>query len=541
MKKRLLRLLPLCLLIMTVCTTVCLAVGDELPAPTYGFLSVIPALLTIVLAFATKQTLVSMFAGIWLGATIIAGWNPIDGFLNSFTGFIIPQIANSWNAGMLVIMVLIGGFMFMLSACGGTEAFGQWANQVASSRKKGQLLAWIAPFVFIFNQGCLLVGVIMRPVTDKMKISRVKLAYITDAMGAPLVSMSPISDNGVYLVGLLTAQIAALGLSSSAYDLYFGMFPFNLYGVFSVVTVLMVILFGLDIGPMHKAEKLAAETGKTYADTDKLIAEPPESELPETYKLSLKNFLIPMCTLLVTIFACVFYTGRIWENGLLGCFGNANIQISIAMCFLTGTIAAAIVAISTGLMSFGKVLDTWTKGAASMLQVMLILVLAWSLSSVSSTMQVGPFLTELVRGNLPMTLIPAIMFLLGVLISFATGSSWGVWALGMPIAVPMAYELGLSIPLAIGAVVSGGLFGDHCSPISDTTIQSSTSACCDHLQHVKTQLPYALTVGSSCFVGFLAAGFITPLAGLPVTLICIAAALFFMKHQVVARERKVTS
>ena len=529
MKKRASRLLLMLLLVLGVCMTVCAAAEAEITPDTFGFLSVVPPILTIVLAFATKQTIISMFAGIWLGSTIIAGWNPIDGFLQSFTKFIIPQIANSWNAGMLVIMVLIGGFMFMLSACGGAEAFGQWANRVANSRTKGQMLAWIAPFVFIFNQGCLLVGVIMRPVTDKMKISRVKLAYITDAMGAPLVSMSPISDNGVYLVGLITAQIAALGLGSSAYSLYFGMFPFNLYGVFSVLTVLMVILLKLDVGPMYRAEKLAAETGKTYADTDNLIAQPPESDVPEGCSISMKNFLIPMGTLLLTIFSCVFYTGRIWENGFIGCFGNANIQISIAMCFLTGSIAAGVMAVRSKILTVGKVLERWTQGGSSMVQVMIILVLAWSISSVTSTMQIGPYLTELVRGNIAPALIPTIMFALGVVISFATGSSWGVWALGMPIAMPMAAELGISIPLAIGAVISGGLFGDHCSPISDTTIQSSTSACCDHLQHVKTQLPYAMTVGISCIIGFLAAGFITPYAGMPVTLVCILAALMAMK------------
>lgn len=534
MKKRISRLLLMLLLATLVCVTLCFASETEIMPDTFGFLSVIPPILTIILAFVTKQTIISMFAGIWLGATIISGWNPIDGFLHSFTDFIIPQIANSWNAGMLVIMVLIGGFMFMLSACGGAEAFGRWANKAANSRKKGQLMAWAAPFVFIFNQGCLLVGVIMRPVTEKMHISRVKLAYITDAMGAPLVSMSPISDNGVYLVGLITAQIAVLGLGGSAYSLYFGMFPFNLYGVFSVVTVLLVILLGLDVGPMYQAEKLAAETGKTYADTDNLIAQPPESDIPEEYPLSMKNFLIPMCTLIATIFLCVFYTGKIWENGFIGCFANANIQISIAMCFLMGSIAAGAVAVQTKLLTLGKALDRWTKGGASMVQVMMILVLAWSISAVTSTMEIGPYLTELVRGNILPALIPAIMFVLGVAISFATGSSWGVWALGLPIAMPMAHELGISVPLAIGAVVSGGLFGDHCSPISDTTIQCSTSACCDHLQHVKTQLPYALTVGISCFVGFLAAGFVHPYIGMPVTLVLILMVLFVMKKHSVA-------
>ena len=530
MKKSIARVLIAVCIIFFAFTAIGFASAEGEEIVDYGALCLIPPLVTIVLAFVTKQTIISMFLGIWIGSTIINGYNPIDGLIGSFTGYLVPSIADSWNAGMLVIMALIGGFMFMLSACGGAEAFGRWAQNVANSAKKGQLLAWFAPFVFIFNQGCLLVGVIMRPVTDKMGISRVKLAYITDAMGAPLVSMSPISDNGVYLVGLLAAEIAALGLTDvTAYDLYFGMFKFNLYGVFSVITVLLVILLGLDIGPMYAAEKRARETGMTYGENDNLIAEPPEGEIPDGYKLTMKNFLIPMGTLIITIFACVFYTGRIWENGISGVFGNANIQMSIAMCFLTGSVAAGIVGIQTKLLTLHEAIDRWTKGAASMMQVIMILVCAWSISTLTKSMNIGVYLTGLVDGNIPSALIPAIMFLIGVVVSFATGSSWGVWALGMPIAVPMANALGLSIPLAIGAVVSGGLFGDHCSPISDTTIQSSTSACCDHLQHVKTQLPYAVTVGTSSLIGFLAAGIITPMAALPVTLICIVISLIVMK------------
>ena len=208
-KKR--NLIGVCLVavLMLALTVIGYAAGDGEAAPEYGAWCLVPPLVTIVLAFVTKQTIISMFIGIWVGATIIHHFNPIDGLIGSFTGYLVPSIADSWNAGMLIIMALIGGFMYMLSACGGAEAFGRWAEKVANNRKKSQLLAWIAPFVFIFNQGCLLVGVIMRPVTDKTHISRVKLAYITDAMGAPLVSMSPISDNGVYLVGLLAAEIGA--------------------------------------------------------------------------------------------------------------------------------------------------------------------------------------------------------------------------------------------------------------------------------------------------------------------------------------------
>ena len=500
----------------------------------FSFWALVPPIVAIILALITKEVYSSLFVGILLGALFYSNFNPITGLDAIINDGMVPAVADS--AGIMLFLVILGAMVALINRAGGSAAFGRWAEKVANNRKKSQLLAWIAPFVFIFNQGCLLVGVIMRPVTDKTHISRVKLAYITDAMGAPLVSMSPISDNGVYLVGLLAAEIAALNLTGvGAYDLYFGMFQFNLYGVFSVITVLLVILFGLDVGPMYKAEKLAIETGKTYSDTDNLIATPPETDFAEDCKLSMANFLAPMITLILTIFAVVFYTGQIWVNGFIGCFGHANIQMAIAMCFLTGSIAAGIVGIKSKLITLGGAIDKWTKGAASMMQVIMILVCAWSISGLTKSMNIGQFLTGVVQDSIPAALIPAILFLIGVVVSFATGSSWGVWALGMPIALPMANAMGIPLTLAIGAVVSGGLFGDHCSPISDTTIQSSTSACCDHLQHVKTQLPYALTVGISSLIGFLFAGLVAPVLALPVTLVCIIAALLVMKN--ISRKR----
>ena len=504
------------------------------------FWSLLPPIVAIVLALISKEVYSSLFLGCLVGAllyTQFAPWDTIVTLVGADYG-IISVLADSGNMGIIVFLVTLGIMVDLMNKGGGSEAFGRWAKKTVHTRCGAQLLTMLLGVLIFVDDyfNCLTVGAVMRPVTDKTHISRVKLAYITDAMGAPLVSMSPISDNGVYLVGLLAAEIAALNLTGvGAYDLYFGMFQFNLYGVFSVITVLLVILFGLDVGPMYKAEKLAIETGKTYSDTDNLIATPPETDFAEDCKLSMANFLAPMITLILTIFAVVFYTGQIWVNGFIGCFGHANIQMAIAMCFLTGSIAAGIVGIKSKLITLGGAIDKWTKGAASMMQVIMILVCAWSISGLTKSMNIGQFLTGVVQDSIPAALIPAILFLIGVVVSFATGSSWGVWALGMPIALPMANAMGIPLTLAIGAVVSGGLFGDHCSPISDTTIQSSTSACCDHLQHVKTQLPYALTVGISSLIGFLFAGLVAPVLALPVTLVCIIAALLVMKN--ISRKR----
>lgn len=506
--------------------------GEELTG--YGMLSLVPPAITIILAFITKNILISMFIGLWIGASIIMDWNFLDGLISVFADYIIPQISDSWNAGMLVLIALIGGFMFMINACGGAEAFGRWAQKHANSRKKAQLMTWLAPFLVLFDQGCLLVGIIMRPVTDRMKVSRVKLAYITDSMGAPLVSMSPINDNGVYLIGLIAAEISTLGISQSAYKLYFGMYPFNLYAVCTIFTVLLVILFGLDIGPMYEAEKRAIETGMTYGENDNLIAEPPETNIPKDFKLTMINFILPVLALIITMLASILYTGNALENGFFGSFGNSDIQISIILSFLVGSIVAAIVGMKSKLINIKEVFEQWANGAATMMQVLIILVMAWSISALTKDMEISGYMTKLLEGNISPNLLPFIMFILGIIISFATGSSWGVWAIGLPIAIPIAVNMGISLPLVIGAVVSGGLFGDNCSPISDTTIQSSTSACCDHLQHVKTQLPYASIVGGASLIGYLIAGYVNELLALPATMAIIIGILVILKKRTVA-------
>lgn len=524
------------LVLICLFTVVSFAETGDTKITSYGALCLVPPAITIILAFATKNTMISMFIGIWAGATIIVDWNPLNGLLSTFSDYIIPQMSDSWNAGMLVLIALIGGFMFMLSACGGAQAFARWAQKHTNSRKKGQLMAWVAPFMLLFDQGCLLVGIIMRPVTDRMKISRVKLAYITDSMGAPLVSMSPINDNGVYLVGLIAAEISALGISESAYKLYFGMYQFNLYAVCTIFTVLIVILFGIDIGPMNEAEKRAIETGLVYGENDKLIAEPPEDNISETCDLTMKNFLIPVLSLIATVLGSIFYTGNAFENGIWGSFSNCDIQLSIILSFLVGSVVAGIVGIRSKLMGVNEIFEQWTKGAATMMQVLFILIMAWSISSLTKNMQIGEYISLLVQQNISSALLPFIMFILGVVISFATGSSWGVWAIGLPIAMPIAVNMGISLPLVIGAVVSGGLFGDNCSPISDTTIQSSTSACCDHIQHVKTQLPYAIIVGGSSAFGYLIAGYVSEALALPITMLIIIVILFLLKKRYSVRS-----
>ena len=492
----------------------------------YGFLSLIPPIVAIVLALITKQTIISLFAGVWIGSTIINGWNPLTGFAKTVSDFMLPSIADGWNAGLLVLVSLAGGFVFMIKSSGAAEALAQVATKKIRSRKAAQTVAWFSAFGFLYTEPTLTLGTIMRPVTDSFKVSRVKLAYILDSMGASLAAISPISSYGPFITGLIATQVTALGLSDNPWSLFMRMIPYNLYGIFAMLTVLFVIRTGLDIGPMYEAEKRAVKLGKLVGDNDKPIIEEKDAEIPEGYQITFKNFLVPMLALFFTIFAVIFWSGKIVENGFRGAFLNANIVLAISLGFIVGSIAAGAVAVSTGLMTFKDATDKWTEGVKQLMIVPIILVLAWSIGSITGMMDVKGYLTEIVREFLSPGLVPALIFLFGALISFSTGSSWGVFAIMMPIAIPMANSLGVSLPLAIGAVISGGLFGDHCSPISDTTILSSTGAACDHIEHVKTQIPYALTVGISAFIGYLIGGLTgIPFISIIATIILISVAL----------------
>jgi Na+/H+ antiporter NhaC len=299
------------------------------------------------------------------------------------------------------------------------------------------------------------------------------------------------------------------------------MLPFNLYGLFAMATVLIVAVFKLDFGPMYREEKRASETGELMPkDLEPLVPEK-KRELPPGYRPTLWNFAAPIFCLFAAIFATVLWTGKVGENGVWGAFSKADITLAICMGFMCGAVSAGAVGTATRLFSPVRAFNYFVEGMSELIFVPFILVGAWSISSITSAMHVGNYLAEIVAQYLTPKLVPAIVFLFGALISFSTGSSWGVWSVMMPIALPMAFTFNLSVPFVVGAVVSGGLFGDQCSPISDTTIMSSTGASCNHILHVITQLPYGLTVGAGAFCGFLFGG----ATGMYLTSILVAGAV----------------
>ena len=499
----------------------------------YGFLAVLPPILAITLAMITKQTIASLFVGVWLGATIIKGWNPLVGFTAVITDFMIPSIADPWNAGLLILVSMSGGFVFMIKAARGSYALADYAASKIKDRKSAMTITWAAAFAFLYTEPTLTLGTIMRPITDKFRVSRVKLAYILDSMGCNLAAMSPISSYGPFITGLIGIQITAIGLSENPWSMFVQMLPYNFYGIFAMLGVLYVIRTNMDIGPMYEAEALAVKTGKLLKDTDQPLVPISDEEPKEGSNVTLKNFAVPLLALFISVFAVIFWSGDIVNNGFRGAFLNANIVLAIITGFMVGAMFAGVLAVSSKLMSFKEVGDTWIDGIMKLMIVPMILIMAWSIGGVAREMHLADYVVAFANQFVVPSIIPALVFVIGAFIGFATGSSWGTWAIMMLFAIPLSVELGMSVPLVVGAVIGGGLFGDQCSPISDTTIMSSTGAACDHVEHVRTQLPYGLTVGFAAVGGYLVAGITgINLSGLVVTFLLLVGFLYVMNKKV---------
>lgn len=472
----------------------------------YGLLCLIPPIVAIVLALITKQTLMSLFVAIWVGSTMINGYNPIIGFVKVFSDYIIPSIASEWNAGLLVLVALSGGLIAMLRATGSAQAFSQLVTKKIDSAKKGQIATALSAFVFSYTEPCLILGTIMRPVTDTVKVSRAKLAYILDSLGCNLASFSPISSYGPFITGLIAAELTAGGIQANEWGIWLNMLPLNMYGLFAMTTVFVVAIFELNIGPMHTEEIRARKEGKLLGDGVEPLVPETENTLPPGYNLKTSNFAIPMISLFTALFGVIFWSGNISSNGFAGCFQQANITLAITMGFVGGGIGAGVIGVKTKLFSPAKAFSHFIDGMVELINVPFILICAWSVGSITSQMQVGAYIGGIVQNHLTPGIVPFMVFIFGALISFATGSSWGVWSIMMPIAFPMAIKFNIPLPYVVAAVIGGGLFGDQCSPISDTTILSSTGASCNHIVHVQTQLPYGITVGSCAALGFLVGG-----------------------------------
>jgi Na+/H+ antiporter NhaC len=515
-----------------------------------GILSVLPPLAAILLALLTKQALIALFAGVWMGTLFIYNYNPFSSLVRIFDTHLVAAVGDPDHASIILFTVALGGMVGVLAKSGGTQALVEVMSKRARTRRSGMVMGWFTGLIIFFDDyaNCLLVGNTLRPFTDKLNISREKLSYIVDSTAAPITSVALISTWVGYQLGLLQDLATASG--TTPYDLFLNMLPYGFYSLFTIFFVLTIAGTCRDFGPMLAAEKRAA-TGKVLRDgaqpmMDKELTEmePPVGRTPHW---SLAVFPISSVILIVAI--GLYISGADASDpdaGLREIIANANSYAVLLWAAFGGSLIAAAYAIGRKNLKIDEAMDAWVAGSKAMVIAVLILVLAWTIGDICKNfLQTGPWVIS--QFDPSPHWIPTMTFVLCAVIAMATGSSFSTMAIVIPIAGPMAWAAtgdasGLDagviegIRLAtLSAVLGGAVFGDHCSPISDTTIMSSMSCASDHIDHVRTQAPYAMTCGLAAIVlGYIPAGYgVSPWLCLPLGIGALFAVVRFAgKHAV---------
>ncbi len=487
----------------------------------YGLISLVPPILAIILAWWTKEVILSLFIGVFSGALIIADFNPLAGFIHTLDNYMLSSLADSWNAGIIIFLLAMGGMIGIINQAGGVVAIGNYISSRAKSLRKTQFATWLMGIIIFFDDyaNTLIVGNTMRPITDEINISREKLSYYVDLTAAAVSSIVPISTWIAFEVGLIKDSFTQLGIEASAYNTFVKTIPFRFYSVFGLIFALILIMTLKDFGPMYRAEERARKTGKVIRDdsTPMVSKELGEIKIEGNKHLSFVESFLPIIgVILITIFG-------LWYNGggtatdvsIKDAFGNADASVVLLWASFGGTLIAGFLALGRKILSVKEILESWVDGAKSMFIASTILILAWSIGGITDDLGTANYLVGIFEGSIPAFIVPVLVFVISAFIAFTIGSSWGTVAIVMPLAIPLAYSIGSPMLATIAAVLTAGVMGDHCSPISDTTIMSSTASAVDHMDHVKTQMPYALTVGGvAAIIGFLPAGL-----GLPVYII----------------------
>jgi tetracycline resistance efflux pump len=466
-----------------------------------SWLSILPPVSAIILALITRQVYLSLFFGIWLGWTILSDWNPLLGLINSIEA-IINVFKESSNTKVIIFSALIGALIALTQRSGGVQGFVNLIlnRGLIKSRKTAQIFAWaIGMSIFVESSiTCLVTGAVSRPIFDKLKISREKLAYICDSTSAPVCIMIPLNAWGAYVLGLLSQVEVKNGIS-----IFLASIPLNFYAIFAIALVVFIALTGIDYGPMKKAELRAIREGKVIADgAMPLVSEEVISiQTKDGVKPKALNMIVPILTMIFMMPVGLYITG----NGNLT---SGSGSTAVLWAVLTSIFVAGILYKFQKILTIRETIELTLKGMGGLIPLAVLMTFAFAIGSVCKELKTGEYVAQIASKFLTPSLLPSVVFLTSCVISFSTGTSWGTFAIMMPIAIPSAIIMNSNLPLVLASVLSGGVFGDHSSPISDTTIVSSMASACDHIDHVKTQLPYALTAASLALVFFIIFGFI---------------------------------
>ena len=467
-----------------------------------GWWSLLPPLVAIGLALLTREVFLSLLLGILIGAIVLHRGDVLSGLRELFDQ-LVAVFADAGNTRILIFCLLVGGLMSLLQASGGVDGFIARASRWrwARSRIGAQWLVYVLGLVIFVESSitCLVTGAVGRPLFDRLRLSREKLAYFCDATSAPVCMQIPLNGWGAYVLGLLMAQ----GLSEAlAVRTLLESLLYNFYSLI-VIASLPAVIYGLDFGPMRRAEERARNTGKVLRDGAKpLVAEEVVFHAPPPDRPHrARNMLIPLGVMIAMIPFGLWVTGN--GNPMQGSGSTA-----VLWAVSAATAVALMLGVAQRLFSLSEGVQLVLKGSSGLLPVTILLVFAFALGHLCRELGLGPYVASLLSPDWPLFWIPALVFVTGCVISFTLGSSWGAFAILMPVAVPLAQATGLPLPLVVAALLSGGVFGDHTSPLSDTTIISSMAAVCDHMDHVRTQLPYGLGAAALASGAFVVAGWL---------------------------------
>ena len=505
-------------------------------------LSVLPPVIAITAAILTRQVLLSLGMGILIGILMLSDFSvamTVSQVADRAVGLVWDDGLSLWNIYTVGFLVCMGTLMALISVSGGTRAFATWARNRLKTGRDAKLMTIFLGFIIFIDDyfNALLVGNISRPMTDQYNISREKLAYCIDSTSAPVCVVSPISTWGAYIMSLLAGIIATHDLNISALSMFVQMVPMNFYALFAFALLLCVVLMNLNVGAMATAEQRAAN-GELW-DANKGNPASEGLDLPEADNGSILNLMGPLALLISLVVGLMMYSG----NSALAAAGESFSLIGAlenadgAWAMITAGVVTVVVTI-LGLLrqqvSVAVIAQAIGMGVRSMLPAVYILLMAWTIAGVVSDLETGQYLASLTQNNLPAFMVPVLIFVLAAFTAFSTGTSYGTFAIMLPIAANMALVLDASLLLpAMSAVLAGGVFGDHCSPISDTTILSSTGSGCHHIDHVNTQLPYAIIAALVAIAGYLTLGVTggSAMIGMGVALVLFVGIVMFLSRQ----------
>jgi len=506
------------------------ALGQEASAPSnFGWISLLPPLTAIGLALLLRQVIPALFIGVWIGAWAIAGFSALgalEALMQTADTFILDALAEPDHASVILFTLLVGGMVGVISRNGGmmgiVDRIIGFANTVG--RAKAATVAMGLAIFFDDYANTLVVGNTMRPITDRMRISREKLAYLVDSTAAPVATVALVTTWVGYEVGLIRDAIAGIpGLELNAYLVFLNSIAYSFYPLLALTLVFAVVGLGRDFGPMHAAEVRARHDGLVAPPTNvsnQAATDMEEVRPSDGVEFRARNALLPILTMVSGVVAGMFVTGE--GATLREIVGSADPYKSLIWGSLFGSLLAIAMSVGQRTLSMHAAVAAWFSGARAMLYAIFILVLAWALSGVTDVLGTADYLVSLVGDRLHPGLLPMLVFIVAAATAFSTGSSWGTMGILLPLMVPLAWALmaasGMNgaehLPIlyaTVAAVMGGAVWGDHCSPISDTTILSSMASQCDHIEHVRTQLPYALSAGViAILAGALPAGFGVP-------------------------------